>query len=146
LDHYIKEELQIPLYIRYMDDFIILSHNKKELWQVKHEVENYLNYELGLQLNGKTGIFPVSQGIDFLGYRIWSDHRLLRKRSTKRIKRTLRYYKKGFKEGTVSFEHINATVQSWLGHAKHADSWCFREKLFNEFILSKNSENNTGKE
>lgn len=135
LDHFVKEELKIPMYVRYMDDFIFLSHDKDELWQIKNEVENYLESKLGLQLNNRTAIFPVSQGIDFLGYRIWPDHRLLRKRSTKRIKRTLRYYQKGYAQGTVSLEQIDATIQSWLGHAKHADSWGFREKLFNEFVL-----------
>lgn len=137
VDHLVKEDLRVPMYVRYNDDFIIISHSKKELWQIKREIEDYMNSELGLRLNCKTSIFPASQGIDFVGYRIWSDHRLLRKRSTKRIKRTLRYYQKGYAQGTVSLEQINATIQSWLGHAKHADTWGFREQLFNEFILTR---------
>ena len=60
----------------------------------------------------------------------WPDHRLLRKRSTKRIKRALRHFQKLYSQGKIGFDRINATVQSWLGHAKHADSYRFRQKLF----------------
>lgn len=131
LDHYVKETLRIRLYIRYMDDFVIIG-DKAELWRVKRDIETFLEDKLGLRLNGKTGIFPISHGVDFLGYRIWPDHRLLRKRSTKRIKRALKRFQKLYAQDKMSFERINATVQSWLGHAKHADSYRFREKLFGE--------------
>jgi len=130
LDHFIKEALRVKFYVRYMDDFVIIHGSKAELWQLKREIEDYLDSKLSLKLNGKTSIFPISHGIDFLGYRIWSDHRLLRKRSIKRIKRALRHFQKLYSQGKIGFDRINATVQSWLGHAKHADSYRFRQKLF----------------
>lgn len=133
LDHFIKEELQVPYYVRYMDDFVIISGDKKELWRLKQEIEDFLDARLSLKLNDKTGIFPVSHGVDFLGYRIWKDHRLLRKRSTKRIKRALKHFQKLYSQGKIDFEKINTTVQSWLGHAKHANSFNFRKKLFDTF-------------
>ena len=83
----------------------------------------------------KTGIFPVTQGIDYLGYKIWPHYRLLRKRSTKRIRRALKHFQKLHKEGKIDFARIRATVQSWLGHAKHADSYHFRKKLFKEITF-----------
>ncbi|MDN5365721.1 MAG: RNA-directed polymerase [Thermacetogenium sp.] len=137
LDHFIKEVLRVKFYVRYMDDFVIIGGNKAELWQIKREVETFLDDKLGLHLNGKTGIFPISHGVDFLGYRIWPDHRLLRKRSTKRIKRALRHFQKLYSQGKIGFDRINATVQSWLGHAKHADSYHFRQKLFDAFPFVK---------
>lgn len=137
LDHFVKEVLREPYYVRYMDDFVIIHGSKAELWQVKREIEGFLDSKLGLKLNGKTGIFPISHGIDFLGYRIWPDHRLLRKRSTKRIKRALRHFQKLYAQGTIDFDRINATVQSWLGHATHADSFGFRKKLLEAFVLTK---------
>lgn len=130
LDHYVKETLRVKFYVRYMDDFVIIGGDKAELWQVKREIEDFLSDKLDLRLNGKTGIFPVSQGVDFLGYRIWADHRLLRKRSTKRIKRALKHFQKIYAQDAIDLDQINATVQSWLGHAKHADSYHFRQKLF----------------
>lgn len=133
LDHFVKEVLQVPYYVRYMDDFVIISGDKRELWRLKRDIEGFLDDKLGLALNGKTGISPVSHGVDFLGYRIWKDHRLLRKRSTKRIKRALKHFQKLYGQGKISFEQINATVQSWLGHARHANSFTFRKKLFDTF-------------
>jgi len=135
LDHFIKEALRVKFYVRYMDDFVIIDGDKAELWQLKREIEDFLDGKLGLRLNGKTVIFPISHGVDFLGYRIWPDHRLLRKRSTKRIKRALRHFQKLYSQEKVDFDRINATVQSWLGHAKHADSYRFRKKLFEEITF-----------
>ena len=94
LDHLVKEELREPYYIRYMDDFIILGNSKEHLWKVKRQIEECLNCELLLEFNAKTGIFPINQGVDFVGYRIWPTHRLLRKRSVKKFKRKLRVFKK----------------------------------------------------
>ena len=136
-DHYIKEDLTARYYVRYMDDFIILNGNKKQLWAVLEEVQDFLESCLDLQLNGKTGIFPIKQGIDFLGYRIWPTHRLLRKSSIKRMKRKMKAVKRKYQNGQISLEKINAMIQSWLGHAKHADSYRIREKLLEGFILTK---------
>lgn len=141
LDHYVKEVLQVPFYVRYMDDFIIIDGDKAKLWYLKRKIENFLDVKLGLHFNGKTSIFPVSHGVDFLGYRIWKDHKLLRKRSTKRIRRALKRLKRDYRDGKITAERINATVQSWLGHAKHADSYRFRQKLFSELTFSKTLEN-----
>ncbi len=137
VDHYLKEVLQVKLYVRYMDDSVIIAENKEKLWDVKREMEAFLEDKLSLRLNDKTDIFPVSQGVDFCGYRIWSTHRLLRKRSVKRFRRGLRYFQKAYREGTVTLTRINATVQSWLGHAGHANTWHLREKIFEDFVLSK---------
>jgi RNA-directed DNA polymerase len=133
LDHFVKETLREKYYVRYMDDFVILKGDKQYLLEVKREIEGFLTDKLDLQLNGKTGIWPINQGIDFLGYRIWPHYRLLRKRSTKRIRRALKHFQKEYPEGHITLDRINATVQSWLGHARHADSYRFRQKLVEEF-------------
>lgn len=135
LDHFIKEELRERYYIRYMDDFIVLGNNKGHLWEVRRQIEEYLNGELLLQLNRKTAVFPISQGIDFLGYRIWPEYRLMRKRSVKKFKRKLRVFEKKYAVGEITFKEIDWSVQSWLGHAKHANTYRLRRKIFNEFRL-----------
>jgi len=130
LDHFIKETLREKYYVRYMDDFVIIHGEKRHLWETKKRIEEYLANVLDLTFNGKTGVFPISQGVDFLGYRIWPHFRLLRKRSIKRIKRALKHFREAYHGGKISLERVNATVQSWLGHAKHANSYRFRKKLF----------------
>ncbi|MDI3548112.1 MAG: RNA-directed polymerase [Halanaerobiales bacterium] len=137
LDHFVKEILREKYYVRYMDDFVILGGDKRHLWEVKQEIEGFLADKLDLQLNGKTGIWPISQGIDFLGYRIWPTHRLIRKSSIKRMKRKLKAFQRKYREGKIDLEKINATIQSWLGHVSHADSYNLRKKLLGCFVLTK---------
>lgn len=144
LDHFVKEDLGARYYVRYMDDFIILNGNKRQLWAVLDEIKGFLSFYLNLELNGKTGIFPIKQGIDFLGYRIWPTHRLISKSSKKRMKRKMKAFRKKYKEGKVSLDRVNASIQSWLGHCKHADSYSLREAVLGDFFLTK-SEKDSGR-
>ncbi|PZM64869.1 reverse transcriptase domain-containing protein [Paenibacillus dendritiformis] len=137
LDHYVKETLRVRYYVRYMDDFVILHHDKQELHRLHDDIERFLRLRLRLRLNPKTAIFPASQGINFLGYRTWRTHRLVRKSSIIRMKRKMRKFRRGFAEGKVDLEEVNRTVQSWIGHVKHANSYNLRKKLFETHALTK---------
>lgn len=67
LDHFIKEKLGIRYYGRYMDDFYLIHEDKAYLQYCRREIEKYVA-GLGLKLNNKTNIFPLRNGIDFLGF------------------------------------------------------------------------------
>jgi len=138
LDYFIKHNLKIKYYIRYMDDWIILSQDKKYLWDILKQTEIFLQENLFLELNNKTSIFPVSQGIDFLGYRIWATHRLLRKSSKNRMKRKLKRYQILYKENKINLNKIISSLASWLGHTAHCNSYNLRKKILGKFILEKN--------
>lgn len=69
VDHFIKEKLQIKSYVRYMDDMILLHKDKEVLKRCKTEIEIMIKDLLELELNSKTQIGQVKNGIDFLGYR-----------------------------------------------------------------------------
>lgn len=133
LDYFIKHDLRVRYYVRYMDDFVILHNDKRFLRRLKGEIESFLDRNLALELNGKTSIFPVSQGIDFLGYRIWSTHRLLRKSSIKRMRRRLKRFKKQWKEGKLDPARVRASIASWLGHCRHANTHRITQKILSEF-------------
>lgn len=64
MDHFIKEQLGFKYYIRYMDDFILLHHDREYIESARIEIGKKLS-KLGLELNKKTNIFPLSQGIVF---------------------------------------------------------------------------------
>ncbi|MDI3547871.1 MAG: RNA-directed polymerase [Halanaerobiales bacterium] len=132
LDYFIKHDLRAKYYIRYMDDFIILHHDKRLLWYFLQEIRDFLDRKLNLELNGKTSVFPINQGINFVGYRIWPTHRLLRKSSIKRIKRGLKKLQKDFNDGKIPLKKVEATIMSWLGHCKHADTYRIRKKVLGE--------------
>ena len=93
-DHFIKEKLRCKYYIRYVDDFVIFDDNKMKLHNIRELIEQHLA-TLRLQMHPhKSQIFPVEQGTDFLGYRIFPSHRLIRKSNVKRFRRKLRRYQR----------------------------------------------------
>lgn len=122
LDKYIKHTLKAEYYIRYMDDFIILGRDKKELHKLREEIEIFLEDYLGLELNNKTAVRPVSLGIDFCGYVTWATHRKLRKSTKKKMKRRIKYMVRKVKEGEIGLDKLDATVQSYLGILRHCNS------------------------
>lgn len=121
LDHFVKESLRMKYYVRYMDDFVILHHDKRLLHVAWDEIAAFLRNRLALELNHKTAVFPVSQGIDFLGYRIWTYRRILRKAYVKRIKRMMRRFERDYAVGRITQEEIRRVMSSWNGRAMNAD-------------------------
>ncbi len=88
-DHFCKEELRLT-YFRYCDDIIILGNNKNELRIILNRIRNYLFYNLDLELSNYQ-IRPISEGIDFLGYKSYKTHILLRKSIKKRMIKMIKY-------------------------------------------------------
>lgn len=79
-DHWLKEVKAVRYYFRYADDLVILHHNKKYLHTLLSEITGYLKDRLNLTVKENYQVFPVSaRGIDFVGYRIYHTHTLLRK-------------------------------------------------------------------
>ncbi|MBL5768227.1 reverse transcriptase/maturase family protein [Heyndrickxia sporothermodurans] len=139
MDQYAKHELGLHHYIRYMDDIIILHPNKEELLEVLEEVDVFLKSELKLQLNNKTSIRPISCGVEFVGYRIWTTHRKLRKATVKKMKSRFKYLKRAFARGEVNADEVRPTVMSYLGFMKHANCYRLQQKTLKEFVLSRKS-------
>lgn len=142
-DQYIKQ-LKVKRYIRYMDDWVVVHHDKEYLRAVKKLAEEWLLGELDLRLNQKTQIFPVSlwrgRALDFLGYRIWPTHRRLRKGSIQRMRRRLRKMQQLYRAGLIGLKDIYQRIMSWIGHAIHADSYRIRQKLLGEVGFTKSRE------
>ena len=94
LDHFIKEKLKAKYYVRYIDDGVLLSGDKKYLRYCLDEINNFiLNY--GLKLNNKTKIINVSkEGLDFLGFRFYKNYIKIRSKNIKKFKRKIKLYKK----------------------------------------------------
>lgn len=117
-DHWIKEKKGVKYYFRYADDLVILSENKAELHQLLNDIKTYLNINLKLQVKGNYQIFPVAaRGIDFVGYRFYHTHTLLRKSIKKRFALV------------VSKKSNKATIAAYYGWAKHADTKNLLKKL-----------------
>lgn len=89
LDHYIKEDLNVHYYVRYMDDMVIFGPNKRELHKVCTAVQKYLETRLGLTLKENWQVFQfsfvnksgkhVGRDLDFMGFRFFRNRTVLRK-------------------------------------------------------------------
>jgi len=124
LDQFVKRDLKRRYYLRYMDDFLIFGTDKQELWQVKDKIAEYLKNRLDLYLHPKkANVFPVTKGIEFLGYKVFGDYRILRQSTVKRIIKKIRRYKKEIRNGTKTKEKLALSIQSWKAYAGFARSW-----------------------
>lgn len=124
LDQFIKHRLKVKYYIRYVDDFIILSCNKKYLYKLITEIDSFLNKKLKLSLNNrKTNIRKYSCGVDFLGYTILPFVILPKGKTKKRIIHKMKSKLNQHILGKVSNYSLNQSLQSYLGFLKHANAY-----------------------
>lgn len=134
LDHYIKEQLKIKHYIRYMDDFVLFSTDKAYLKKCLLEIEKKVTEEYHLQLNPKTKISPMKNGLDFLGFRfIMKDGTLflkLRTSTKKKMKRKIRKMDKLYQNQQISYQDIRQVLASYQGHIRYGNTYYLRKKIF----------------
>ena len=121
-DHFVKEELQVPGYIRYVDDFVLFSHSKLQLHKWKEDLKEYLAKLRLIMHPNKTQIFQVAKGVTFLGFRIFPNYRFVKKQNRKRYKRFLRKKLKARKEGHYNPQQLEDGLNSWLGHIRFGQS------------------------
>ncbi len=124
-DQFVKHNLKAKYYIRYADDFVFLSANKEYLENLLPKIQKFLSEKLKLTLHpDKIFLQTVSSGVDFLGWKHFADHRVLRKATRRRMLRRI-------KESPT-----NEALQSYWGLLKHGNSVKVREKLLNERWLN----------
>lgn len=88
-DHFVKEQLKIKHYLRYTDDIVVLSSSKSELWDWFHKMKEYLGVCLNLKIKGNYQVFPIkNRGIDWVGYKHFHTHTLIRKSIKKKYVRS----------------------------------------------------------
>jgi len=129
LDHYLHHELKVT-FARYMDDVVVLGNDPAALREVKIAIEEFGRTHMHLEIS-RWQASPISRGINFLGYRIWPTHKLLRKSSVTRAKRKI----KTFTEEN-DLESLTQFVGSWKGHAAMADSANLRRWLNREYHVA----------
>ena len=137
LDHFVKDRLGVKGYVRYVDDFLVFSDDKQHLAEVREQIRAFL-VRLRLVLHPKKcAIFPVADGIRFLGYRVFPTHRLLPKENVRRFRRRVREMEADYAAGRVSFAAVNQRLMSWEGHARQANTERLRKRLFDTIHLQR---------
>ena len=132
LDQFVKHKLKVRYYIRYCDDFVIFGEDK---WLEKliPRLSCFLGEKLKLLLHpNKIEIRKYRQGIDFLGYVSFPNHRILRTKTKKRMFRKMKQKRKELTQDKISRESFNQTLQSYLGMLRHCDSYELKQALLFE--------------
>jgi len=126
LDQFIKHKLKVNYYIRYSDDFIILSQNKAYLKQITSQIRYFLENELSLELHpNKISIKTLYSGQDFLGWINFPDHRILRSVTKKRMLKRIKTNPK------------KEVICSYLGMLKHGNGYKLERKIKTCFLGEK---------
>ncbi|MEA3411326.1 MAG: hypothetical protein U9R74_07285 [Pseudomonadota bacterium] len=85
----------------------------------------------------KANVFRVHDGVDVLGYRVFPGYRKLRDDNGHRFARRLRGFAAAYQRGEKDWEDINPSVQSWIGHARQADTEGLRRSLFASTVFKR---------
>jgi retron-type reverse transcriptase len=125
IDFFAKVKNQLPYYVRYMDDIVILGNSKRKLHIIHTKIEKYMNDVLFLKLNDKTKIDTCKTGIDFVGYRIFPRNKIIKKQSMNRTRTVFR----AWKNGKMSNARYLASIGSRCGHATGTASYQFYIKI-----------------
>lgn len=119
LDQFVKHQLKVKYYCRYVDDFVLLHQERSQLKKWREQIKEFLENKLQLELHPqKQEIFPGKIGIDFLGYHIFTRHILVRQSTVQRFFCRL-------KSGRMPYQSVN----SYLGHFKFADTFGLMKKV-----------------
>lgn len=129
LDQHVKRQMGVQFYLRYADDTFAIVNGRQEARRVLAEMKRFAREELRLSTNSKTKIFPINQGLNALGFKVYTTHALLRDRSKRDIKRKAKAIGRLLRDGKMSRQTAEQMLNSWAGHAKYANSFNFIEKL-----------------
>lgn len=122
-DLFVKDELEVKYYLRYCDDFIILSKDKSYLLNLINQIDSFLKNNLKLQIHeNKINLRKLSQGFDFLGYVVLPHYTVLRTKTKRRI---LKEIKNNFNP---------KALPSYLGMLKHCSGFKIRRIIIHSIV------------
>ncbi len=128
LDQFVKHRLKAGRYLRYVDDFVLVHHDREQLVQWQAQIERFLHDELRLALKDDIKLRPLTAGIDFLGYVIRPTHTTVRRRVVAHAREALSLFaQRNTADGVLTLRReqrqaIGAVWASYQGHFKHANS------------------------
>lgn len=130
LDQFVKRELRCKAYVRYVDDFLLFAENKQQLWKWKAAIRERL-FKLRLVMHEKSStVYPVKSGVPYLGFRLFPEYRLLKRKNGVNFQRRLCRYYREYQRGEIDKTTLNQRVKGWIAHVENADTWGLRRSIF----------------
>ena len=134
-DHWVKEELHVKHYYRYMNDVVIFASSKEELHEIHRKVTAYTRDYLHLNIKGNYQIFPTKvRGVDFVGYRFFGEYTLLRKSTAINFKRKMRACRKKMENNIPPTYSEWCSFNSYKGWLGNCDSYRLSKKYIEPLI------------
>lgn len=131
-DHWVKEGLRCPAYLRYVDDFLLFSDDKAKLGEWRAAIREK-PADIRLRLNEqKTRVFRATDGVTFLGQRIWRERRRITRPNVTAARRRLLWNVRQYRAGKLDREGLTQRWSSWKGHAMQADSAGLIDNIANQ--------------
>lgn len=127
-DHYMKEIMKSPVYVRYMDDVIIMAKDKETLLTLMHNYCDYVGHNMKLKVKPPV-VGKVCQGIPFLGYRIFRDKILMNGKGKRRFRKNIRLLSDLFEKSVISEQEYKNRLMANIAYAGFADSYVFRQRV-----------------
>ncbi|MBF0311177.1 MAG: RNA-dependent DNA polymerase [Magnetococcales bacterium] len=135
LDHFLKERMGIPSYLRYMDDFLCFGESRSFLHGMHETVRQFLADHLALELKETaTLLTPTSEGIPFLGFQLFPATIRLPHRGMARFRHNLAARTRAFQKGEIHERLLSLSIGSMIGHMVHADTLALRRQLFSAVV------------
>ncbi|MGB6297546.1 MAG: RNA-directed DNA polymerase [Rivularia sp. (in: cyanobacteria)] len=132
-----EQQLRGKKYIRYVDDFALFSDDKDFLAEARVAIEEYL-CSLRLKLHPvKSQLFETRYGANFLGFRVLPDRIRVRTENLRRGRKKLRQLQKDYAQGKINYQDVSCSIQSWLAHLEHGDTWRLRQKIFTSVVFAR---------
>jgi retron-type reverse transcriptase len=130
-DHFVKEELQVKKYLRYVDDFSLFSDDWQFLSDARLAIEEYLANKLRLKIHPiKSQLFETRLGANYVGFRILPNFIRVRTDNLRRARRRLKFMQRKSNQGKINSEKVSQSIQSWFAHLEHGDTWQLRQQIF----------------
>nr|AQS31691.1 hypothetical protein [uncultured archaeon]AQS34501.1 hypothetical protein [uncultured archaeon]AQS34522.1 hypothetical protein [uncultured archaeon] len=131
LDWFVKHQLKARHYIRYVDDFVIIETNIKTLEDHMLRINAFLRENLLLEIHPEKSKFQLlTQGIRFLGLRIYLHHRLLTKMNIRKFKKRLTKICEQYENNEIGYDAIYDFIEGWVAYSKNANTYNLRNRLF----------------
>ena len=136
LDHQLKERMGVKGYLRYMDDLILFADDKAALHLWLAQIRDFLQDRLALELKERaTLLAPVSEGLPFLGFRIYPGLIRLNRRGLRRFRRQLRARENAYRKGWIELADLAGSAASLFAHASHADTLTLRRRMVVDSLI-----------
>jgi hypothetical protein len=139
LDQFVKHELKVQRYLRYVDDFVLVHGSRDQLVEWQARIEQFIRDRLRLRLKDDIKLKPLSAGIDFLGYIVKPTHSVVRRRVVHHAQEKLTTWQRSHVQACrlratpAQFRTVQSIWTSYAGHFSHAASARLHQRFHKQF-------------